>query len=62
MKRLDDFVTMGAENLWILDPGDRSAATYTREGMRPLRGTRLEIAGTAIYLDVGEMFGKLDGR
>lgn len=62
MKRLDDFVAMGAENLWILDPGDRSAATYTREGMRPVRGTRLEIAGTGIYLDVGEMFGMLDGR
>ena len=23
MKRLDDFVAMGAENLWILDPSDR---------------------------------------
>ena len=62
MRRMDEFVAMGAENLWIVDPGDRSAATYTREGMRPVRGTRLEIAGTAIYLDVGEMFGMLDGR
>ncbi len=62
MRRLDDFVAMGVENLWILDPSDRSAATYTRFGMKPVEGTRLEIAGTGIWLDVGEMFGLLDGR
>lgn len=60
MRRLDDFVAMGVENLWILDPSDRSAATYTRFGMKPVDRTRLEIAGTPIYLDVGEMFGLLD--
>lgn len=62
MRRLDDFVAMGVEHLWILDPSDRSAATYTRAGMKPVEGTRLEIAGTGIWLDVGEMFGLLDGR
>ncbi len=36
MRRLDDFVAMGAENLWILDPSDRSAATYSRFGMKPV--------------------------
>ena len=62
MRRLDDFVAMGVEHLWVVDPGDRSAATYTRLGMKRVEGTRLEIAGTGIYLDVGEMFGLLDGR
>lgn len=62
MRRLDDFVAMGVEHLWIVDPSDRSAATYTRTGMKPVDGTRLEIAGTGIWLDVGEMFGLLDGR
>ena len=60
MKRLDDFVGMGAENLWILDPSDRSASTYTRFGMKPVSGTRLEIAGTPIYLDLAEIFLVLD--
>ena len=59
MKRLDDFVAMGAENLWILDPSDRSAATYSRLGMKPVEGNRLEIAGTGIYLDVAETFAVL---
>ena len=60
MKRLDDFVAMGAENLWILDPGDRSSATYGRSGMKAVEGDRLEIAGTGIYLYVAGIFAMLD--
>ncbi len=62
MKRLDDFVAMGAENLWILDPSDRSAATYTRFGMKPADGNRLSVPGTEIYLDVAETFATLDSQ
>ena len=46
---------MGVEHLWIVDPIDRSAATYTRAGMKAVEGTRLEIAGTWIWLDVGDV-------
>ena len=60
MRRLDDFVGMGVEHLWILDPSDRSAATYTRFGMKAAEGDRLEIVGTEIYLDVAEMFAALE--
>ena len=60
MKRLDDFVAMGVENIWILDPSDRSAATYTRFGMKPVSGDRLEIVRTEIYLEVRETFAALD--
>ena len=59
MKRLDEFIAMGAENLWILDPSDRSAATYTRFGMKPVSGDRLEISGTEIFLDVAAIFALL---
>ncbi len=62
MRRLDDFVAMGVEHIWIADPMDRSAATYTRAGMKPVEGIRLEVVGTGIWLDMGEMFGLLDGR
>ncbi len=60
MKRLDDFVAMGAENLWILDPSDRSASTYTRFGMKPVAGNRLQVPDSPIYLDVAETFATLD--
>ncbi len=62
MRRVDDFVGMGVEHLWIVDPMDRSAATYTRAGMKAVEGTRLEVAGTGIWMDVGEMFALLDGQ
>ena len=62
MKRLDDFVAMGVENIWILDPSDRSAATYSRFGMKAVSGDRLEIVGTGIYLDVRETFAALDSE
>ena len=61
MKRLDDFVQMGVENLWILDPSDRSAATYSRFGMKRLDGDRLAIPDSPIYLDVPAIFATLDG-
>ncbi len=60
MKRLDDFVQMGAENLWILDPSDRSAATYSKFGMKRLEGDRLSIPDSPIYLDVAATFATLD--
>lgn len=60
MRRLDDFVAMGVENIWILDPADRSASTYSRFGMKGVEGDRLEIAGTEIYLDVAKTFAMLD--
>ena len=62
MTRLDDFVAMGVEHLWILDPSDRSAATYTRFGMKPAEGNRLSVPGTEIYLDVAETFATLDAQ
>ena len=60
MKRLNDFIAMGVEHIWILDPSDRSAATYSRFGMKPLEGDRLEIVGTPIYLEVAKIFATLD--
>lgn len=60
MRRLDEFVAMGVENVWVLDPSDRSAATYTRFGMKRVEGNRLEVPGMPIYLDVAEIFRVLD--
>jgi Uma2 family endonuclease len=60
MSRLNEFVAMGTEHLWILDPSDRSAYTYSRSGMKLLAGTRLGIPDSPIYLDVAAMFATLD--
>ena len=60
MKRLDDFVAMGVENIWIFDPSDRSAAIYSRFGMKAAKGTLLEIEGTPIFINLAETFAVLD--
>ena len=58
--RLADFWGMGIRNIWLLDPEERAAFTYTDAGLKPFGGTRLEIAGTPIHLDLPELFDGLD--
>jgi Uma2 family endonuclease len=60
MKRLDDFLAMGVKNLWVIDPVEREAFTYSKDGLRIIDGGRLEVAGTPIYLDLPELFASLD--
>jgi Uma2 family endonuclease len=57
--RLDEFLDMGVENLWVIDPARRIAHTYARNGMSSA-GSRLEIAGTPIFLDLPTLFSALD--
>ena len=58
--RLNDFLHMGVENLWLLDPIERSASIYTRAGLSLAETTRLTIPNSPIYLDLPEVFAALD--
>ena len=58
--RLADFWSMGIRHIWLLDPEERVAFTYTEGGLKPVSGTRLEVPGTPIYLELPELFGGLD--
>jgi Uma2 family endonuclease len=60
IQRLDDFLQMGVPNLWLLDPVDRIAYTYTVSGLKLTEGPRLTVAGSPIYLDLPEIFAALD--
>ncbi len=60
MKRLDDFLAMGVKDLWVIDPVEREAFTYSKEGLRMIEGGRLEVAGTPIYVNLAEIFLDLD--
>jgi len=59
-KRMDDFLAMGVQNLWIIDPIDRVAYTYTGSGLLKLTSDRLAIEGTPIYVDLPTLFAGLD--
>lgn len=58
--RLDDFLAMGVVNIWLLDPIERVAYTYTASGLKLVQTSRLTIPNTPIYLDLPELFASLD--
>jgi Uma2 family endonuclease len=59
LKVLDDYVTMGVPNLWILDPTDRIAYLY-KDNTLKLISDRLAVPGTEIYVDLPTLFAEFD--
>jgi Uma2 family endonuclease len=60
VQRLDDFVAMGVAHIWLLDPIDRTAFTYTNAGLKLADSARLTVPNSPIYLDLPEIFSALD--
>ena len=58
--RLQDFLAMGVGNVWLIDPVERVAYTFTADGLKLADSTRLAVPNSAIYLDLPEMFSALD--
>ena len=60
LTRLNDFVSMGVQHLWVIDPAERAAYLYTTNGLQLVEGPRLAVPGSPIYLDLPEIFSALD--
>lgn len=58
--RLKDYETMGVGNIWVIDPVERVGFTFAGGLLRLVEGTRIEVEGSAIYLDLTELFSCLD--
>jgi Uma2 family endonuclease len=56
-KVLDDYLSMGAENVWAFDPEAREAFRYGADGFRKM--TELTVKGTPIHVNVAEVFSVL---
>ncbi len=56
---MDDYLRMGVQHLWVIDPIERIAYTFTAAGLLRLQGDHLAVAGTPIYLNLSELFAKL---
>ena len=56
-KGLDDYLSMGAENVWAFDPEAREAFRYGPDGFRKM--SELTVEGTEIRVDVAEVFSVL---
>jgi ABC-type lipopolysaccharide export system ATPase subunit len=51
---------MGIENIWLLDPVERVAFTYSGSGLKRVETARIEVGGTPIYMDLDEVFAGLE--
>jgi Uma2 family endonuclease len=57
---LKDYLSMGVENIWLIDPLRRAAYTFDADGLHEADPTALSIPGTPIRLDLTEAFAAID--
>ncbi len=58
-KRIDDYLRMGAPNVWVIDPEARIGFTY-HPGAPARQVTRFEVESTPIYVDLLQLFAEFD--
>ena len=57
--RLDEFLAMGVPHFWLFDPIERTAYTYTANGLKLVTESRITIPGSPIFLDLPTIFSSL---
>lgn len=57
---LADYLAMGVQNIWLVDPIYRAAFTYDAEGLHEADPVQLTVADTPIRVDLTETFAALD--
>ncbi len=58
-QRAQDYLLMGVETIWIIDPGTRTARVCS--GRTWTQATRLDVAKTPIFVEIDTLFASLDG-
>ena len=58
--RIDDYLRMGVENIWLLDPIRRQAWTATPTGLHKLSGPEFTVPGTPIAIPLADIYSQLD--
>ncbi len=59
---LAEYLTMGVENIWLIDPIYRAAFTFDATGLHEADPTRLTVPNTPIHLDLTNAFAALDRK
>ena len=57
--RLRDFLKMGVQHIWLLDPIRQTAYVFTEEGLKRVETAILTIEGSPVYLDLPQLFAAL---
>ncbi len=50
--RARDLQAMGTQNIWLIDPDEKSVAVWDGQTWQPFAGERLQAIGTEAYLDL----------
>jgi Uma2 family endonuclease len=58
--RLNDYLAMGVEHVWCFDPETREARRYTAGGFDRVTEPELTVPGTAVRVNLAEVFSILD--
>jgi len=56
-ERAQDYRAMGVKTVWIIDPKTRTGGVCS--GMEWVESSRLEVKGSALYVDLPEIFNQL---
>ncbi len=59
-ERVDDYLDLGTEHIWIVDPELRKGYVCSRRGFQEPETGVLEIPGTPIRVVLSELFAELD--
>jgi len=59
-ERVDDYLTFSVPNVWILDPVLRKAYVCTKTGFQEPESGALEVAESAIRIQLSEVFAQLE--
>jgi Uma2 family endonuclease len=57
-ERCQDYLSMGVETVWIVDPKTRSGRMCLANGW--LSAERLEVDGTPIYVELNQLFARIE--
>ncbi len=59
-ERVDDYVGMGVENIWILDPLRRRAWLADATGIHKLVAEAFAVPGTPVRIPLSDLYAELD--
>jgi Uma2 family endonuclease len=59
-QRAHDLQSMGTENIWLIDPAERTIRVWDGLTWQPFQGDKLQAAGTDAYLDPAWLWNEFD--
>ena len=55
-EKVDDYLAMGVQHVWLIDPSTRRAHDFTTDGMREPEGGLLKVTNSNIVVPMEEIF------